>query len=91
MLIKSKLALAALFLNLACCLFPAEIRAQSTVQKFEILVAGFKIGDVVAEEVIKGETTEYHVNSKASFWFFGKIEIGFTIRNVYIAIVYRIS
>ena len=83
LLIKFKPALAALFLTLACCLFPAEIRAQSTVQKFEILVAGFKIGDVVAEEVIKGETTEYHVNSKASFWFFGKIEVGFTIRNVY--------
>ena len=83
LLIKSKLVIAALCLTLVCSLFPAEIRAQSTVQKFEILVAGFKIGDVIAEEVKKGETTEYHVNSKASFWFFGKIEVGFTVRNVY--------
>lgn len=83
MLIKSKLALVALFLNLACSLFPAEIKAQSSIQKFEILVAGFNIGQVTAEEIKKGETTEYHINSKASFWFFGKIEVGFTVRNVY--------
>ncbi len=83
LLIKSKLALVALFLNLACSLFPAEIKAQSSIQKFEILVAGFNIGQVTAEEIKKGETTEYHINSKASFWFFGKIEVGFTVRNVY--------
>lgn len=82
-MIKSKLALAALCLTLVCCLLPSEIIAQSSIQKFEILVAGFNIGQVTAEEIKKGETTEYHVNSKASFWFFGKIELGFTIRNVY--------
>lgn len=83
LLIKSKLAIAAICLTLACSIFPAEIKAQSTIQKFEILVAGFKIGDVIAEEIKKGDTTEYHINSKASFWFFGKIEVGFTIRNIY--------
>jgi len=83
LLIQSKLAIVALSLTLFCSLFPAEIKAQSTIQKFEILVAGFKIGDVIAEEVKKGEVIEYHINSKASFWFFGKIEVGFTIRNVY--------
>lgn len=67
----------------ASCIFSFESQAQSKLQRFEILVAGFKIGNVVAEEVKKGETTEYHINSKASFWFFGKIEVGFTIRNVY--------
>lgn len=64
-------------------LAPLNSQAQSTIQKFEILVAGFKIGDVIAEEVKKGETTEYHVNSKASFWFFGRIEVGFILRNTY--------
>ena len=83
LLIKSNLAFAALCLTLVCSLFPSEIQAQSSIQKFEILVAGFNIGQVTAEEIKKGETTEYHVNSKASFWFFGKIELGFTIRNVY--------
>jgi hypothetical protein len=83
LLIKSKLAFAVLCLTLVYSLFPSEIKAQSSIQKFEILVAGFNIGQVTAEEIKKGETTEYHVNSKASFWFFGKIEIGFTIRNVY--------
>lgn len=83
LLINSKLAITALCLTLVCSLFPAETKAQSTIQKFEILVAGFKIGDVIAEEIKKGEMTEYHVTSKASFWFFGKIEVGFTIRNVY--------
>lgn len=83
LLIKSKLAFAALCLTLVCSFFPAEIRAQSSIQKFEILVAGFKIGQVTAEEIKEGEMTEYHINSKASFWFFGKIEVGFTVRNVY--------
>lgn len=83
LLIKSKFVFATIFLLVGFCLFPLDGKAQSTVQKFEILVAGFKIGDVIAEEVKKGETTEYHINSKASFWFFGKIEVGFTIRNVY--------
>lgn len=83
LLIKTKLALAAVFLTVVFSLFPAELKAQSTVQKFEIIVAGFNIGQVTAEEILKGETTEYHVNSKASFWFFGKIELGFIIRNVY--------
>lgn len=83
MLIKSNLAFVVLCLTLVYSLFPSEIKAQSSIQKFEILVAGFNIGQVTAEEIKKGETTEYHVNSKASFWFFGKIEIGFTIRNVY--------
>lgn len=83
MLIKSKLFFATICLVVGSCLISLDGQAQSTVQKFEILVAGFKIGDVVAEEVKKGEVTEYHINSKASFWFFGKIEVGFTIRNVY--------
>lgn len=83
LLITSRRILATLVFLVASLLFTFESQAQSTVQKFEILVAGFKIGNVVAEEVKKGETTEYHINSKASFWFFGKIEVGFTIRNVY--------
>ncbi len=72
-----------LFFLIISCIFPQESQAQSSVQKFEIFVAGFKIGNVVAEEIKKGETTEYDVNSKASFWFFGKIEVGFTIQNIF--------
>lgn len=83
LLIKSKWVFVIIIFLVASRLVPLDGQAQSTVQKFEILVAGFKIGDVIAEEVKKGETTEYHVNSKASFWFFGKIEVGFTVRNVY--------
>ena len=83
MLNTSRSILATLVFLVASLLFTIESQAQSTVQKFEILVAGFKICNVVAEEVKKGEITEYHINSKASFWFFGKIEVGFTLRNVY--------
>lgn len=83
LLIKPKWIFATILLLVGSCLIPLGGHAQSRVQKFEILVAGFKIGNVVAEEFKKGETTEYHVNSNASFWFFGKIEVGFTIRNIF--------
>lgn len=83
LLIKSKWVLATIILLVISCLLPLNCQAQSTVEKYEILVAGFKIGNVIAEEVKKGETTEYHVNSNASFWFFGKIEVSFILRNVY--------
>jgi hypothetical protein len=65
------------------CFYSQIANSQTTNAQFEVVVAGFKIGRVTAEEIKKGETIEYHITSKVSFWFFGKVNLGFTLKNVF--------
>lgn len=65
------------------CFYSQTANSQTTNAQFEVVVAGFNIGRVTAEEIKKGETIEYHITSKVSFWFFGKVNLGFTLKNVF--------
>jgi hypothetical protein len=70
-------------ISILSCLYAQTANSQTTTSQFEVVVAGFNIGRVTAEEIKNGEVTEYHVNSKVSFWFFGQVELGFTLKNVF--------
>jgi hypothetical protein len=69
--------------GLLCSLIAHSANSQSSNSQFEVVVAGFNIGRVTAEEIKNEETTEYHIKSEVSFWFFGKINLGFTLKNVF--------
>jgi hypothetical protein len=70
-------------LGLIGLLIAHSANSQSSTANFEVVVAGFNIGRVTAQEIKKEETTQYHVTSKVSFWFFGKVDLGFTLTNVF--------
>lgn len=58
-------------------------KAQTTTAQFDVVVAGFTIGKVDAEEIKIGEKIQYNIVSKVSFWFFGKVELGISLQNVF--------
>jgi len=60
-----------------------SLQAQTTRKSYEIVLAGFQIGDMKIEEIKKGEITEYNLESLVSFWFFGKINVEVTINSIY--------
>jgi len=77
--VKKSFALAAiLFLGLS---FLTE--AQTEVKNYEIKLAGFSIGDMVATKTTKENRDEYLVKSIVSFWFFGRLKIEFELLSVY--------
>ncbi len=51
-----------------------EIKGQETI-KYDISVAGFSIGEMVAEKTNKGPETKYEITSQVSFWFFGSVSV----------------
>lgn len=57
--------------------------AQTSKAQFEVVVAGFNIGQVNAEEIKAGEKTQYNIVSEVSFWFFGKVELAVTLHNIF--------
>ncbi|MEN2282030.1 DUF6134 family protein [Algoriphagus sp. SE2] len=48
-----------------------------TSQDFDIVVAGFKIGDMKAEKTENSNQTKFEINSLVEFWFFGKVHVEF--------------
>lgn len=54
----------------------ANAFAQETVE-YEVRIAGIKIGDMVATKISNGNHATIEVESKVSFWFFGKINLDF--------------
>lgn len=47
--------------------------------QYKITVLGFNIGEMTANRSKKSDTTIYQVNSKVSFWFFGKVNVDFDV------------
>lgn len=50
---------------------------KKTVQKYDIVVAGFRIGGMVAEKTETTNQTKFEINSLVEFWFFGKVHVEF--------------
>lgn len=46
---------------------------------YEISVLGFKIGEMTANRSKNGDSTVYKVKSAVSFWFFGKVNVDFSV------------
>jgi len=64
--------------------FPwTDTQAQVTQKSYEILLAGFQIGNMEVEENKKGSIIEYNLESLVSFWFFGKVNVELTIKSTY--------
>lgn len=55
--------------------------AQDLVKErnYEITVLGFNIGEMTANRTNNKDTTTYKVSSKVSFWFFGKVNVDFSV------------
>ncbi len=69
---------------LIICLFSySNLQGQTTQKSYDIILAGFKIGDMTIDETKKGLITEYNLNSLVSFWFFGKINVDLKINSIY--------
>ncbi|WP_188439585.1 DUF6134 family protein [Belliella aquatica] len=50
---------------------------------FEISVAGFSIGEMQAVKTVKGEESYYEITSEVGFWFFGKVNVDYSINSHY--------
>lgn len=50
---------------------------EKTTQNYDIVVAGFKIGDMTAEKTKSSNQTKFEINSLVEFWFFGKVNVKF--------------
>lgn len=48
---------------------------------FEISVAGFSIGEMTAVKTKKGDESFYDLKSEVSFWFFGKVNVDYSINS----------
>lgn len=64
--------------------FIPTLQAQTSKRSYEILLAGFQIGQMEVEEIIRGNTTEYNLQSNVSFWLFGKINVDLSIKSAYL-------
>lgn len=60
--------------------YRAGFAQNSTSERdYEITVLGFKIGEMKANRAKTGDTTVYKVKSEVSFWFFGKVNVDFSV------------
>ncbi|EIM78917.1 hypothetical protein A3SI_00615 [Nitritalea halalkaliphila LW7] len=57
--------------------------AQVVTHKYEISVAGFSIGEMQAKKQSKENSIIYSIESKVSFWFFGRVEVDYGIETRY--------
>lgn len=67
--------------SLLLCFFHT-LQAQDQVHEiidFEITVAGFSIGEMQATKTNKGEESFYEISSEVGFWFFGKVNVDYSI------------
>ena len=55
----------------------AQAQRNKTIQKYDIVVAGFRIGGMTAERTTAGAEVNYEINSLVEFWFFGKVHVEF--------------
>ncbi|MCF1752688.1 DUF6134 family protein [Mariniradius sediminis] len=68
---KRKFFILSIFVGLHFAAFAQEIR------QYEVLVAGIKIGDMVAKKSTEKDMVQYEIKSQVSFWFFGKINLSY--------------
>lgn len=54
-------------------------QGQVNDRNYDITVLGFKIGGMTANRSTKNDTTIYKVKSEVSFWFFGKVNVDFSV------------
>lgn len=47
------------------------------IRKYDVQVAGINIGEMVAKKTVDKDLKLYEINSKVSFWFFGKVNVNF--------------
>ncbi|AFL85262.1 hypothetical protein Belba_2719 [Belliella baltica DSM 15883] len=59
-----------------------SLQAQEKME-FEISVAGFSIGEMQAVKTQKGEESFYEITSEVGFWFFGKVNVDYSINSYY--------
>jgi hypothetical protein len=50
---------------------------KNTIQNYDIVVAGFRIGGMTAEKIESTAQTKFEINSLVEFWFFGKVHVEF--------------
>ncbi|MEB2775291.1 DUF6134 family protein [Algoriphagus sp. D3-2-R+10] len=58
-----------------------SVSAQKVVNDYDIVLAGFTIGNMKAHKITEGASEDYQIHSKVEFWFFGKIHVEF-LQNV---------
>ncbi len=80
---NSKRSVLLLLLALFLLMMPAEAQEKKDTRRYKIVVAGFTIGEMIAEKTAGNGQSDYTVNSEVSFWFFGKINVDFRIRSLY--------
>ncbi|EAZ82884.1 DUF6134 family protein [Algoriphagus machipongonensis] len=76
MTLKHLFSLIYLFLLLAIS-SNSYAQEQSITQGYDIVVAGFRIGDMTAQKKVNGTQKSYEINSLVEFWFFGKVHVEF--------------
>ncbi|WP_373521112.1 DUF6134 family protein [Aquiflexum sp.] len=59
------------------------VLAQEEV-KYDISVAGISIGEMTAVKKKSGQKTFYDVKSEVSFWFFGRINVDYTVKTEFL-------
>lgn len=52
--------------------------------KYDISVAGISIGEMTAVKKKTGQKTFYDVKSEVSFWFFGRINVNYTVKTEFL-------
>lgn len=55
----------------------AQAQNNKTIRKYDIVVAGFRIGGMTAEKTTTDSEINYEINSLVEFWFFGKVHVEF--------------
>ena len=53
------------------------------VEKYEVSIAGLTIGQMTAQKTEKLGEVHYQIKSLVSFWFFGKINLDYSIQSIY--------
>ena len=71
--------LALLLLVLAFSFQSGKAQNLATERNYEITVLGFSIGEMTANRSTVRDTTIYQVSSEVSFWFFGKVNVDFSV------------
>jgi hypothetical protein len=56
-------------------LLAAQLWATPEVKRFDIELAGLKIGELTATRVSRDTLTHYHIETKVSFWLFVKVNV----------------
>lgn len=59
----------------------AAAQANTESATYEVLVLGFKIGQIKAQKVAAGDSIRYVADSQVKFWFFGDVDLKLLTRS----------